>query len=262
MSSSLVEPGSEAPDENGTPVENAEVTETGGGHPAWNDVLGHIPPEFHPKIQPTLQSWDDNFKQVQEQFAPYKSFAESGVPAEDIQQALHIFGIINNDPKQFYEMTGKFLREQGILQDEEPVTQGQQEYQNEIQEEDDPRFKTYEDNMKIMAEALHGLYAEKNQAQEDRALDAELTRLREVHGDFDEQFVLNVAANNGGDLTKAIETYNGIVAKAVGTPRPGSGLPTPVAPGGAYPSQKVNPAELDSSGTKDLVVEFLKSRNG
>lgn len=247
-----------------------------GGNPAWQPILDKLPAGLHEMIRPELENWDrgvqEKFQQVQSRYAPFKDFVENGVSPEDIQRAMQVYSLLNNNPRALYDHMGqyyKFAQEQAAASGD----QGQQEFDE--YDLDDPegknsdtagiapeKFEQLERQQQIIAQVLYQEYQRKQQEAADAELEQELARLREEHGDFDEEFVIAVAAQTG-DLPGAVAKYNEIISRKVGAPRPGSDLPRVMTPGSSTPSTQVNPAELDSKGTRELIVEMLKAqRNG
>lgn len=250
---------------------------SGGGHPAWQEILDKLPGGLHDMIRPELEKWDrgvqERFQQVQSRYEPYKDILESGTPPEDIQRALQMYTLLNNNPRMLYDQMGQYYN---FATQAPSGGQGQQENVEEYDLDDEEssraqvaaangitpeKLQQLEQNQTILAQYLYKQHMEAQQAQEDAALEQELQALREKYGDFDEEFVVAVASHTG-DLEAAVNKFNEIKNRVAGAPRPGSNLPRPIQPGSSTPSTAVNPAELDSKGTRDLIVEFLKSRNG
>src|SRR5215510_13309568 len=75
---------------------------TGAINPAWNEMLGGIPSEYHSQVIPHLQKWDkgvnDRFQQVHSQYEGYRPFIENQVSPEDINFSMGLLNAINNDP--------------------------------------------------------------------------------------------------------------------------------------------------------------------
>lgn len=254
-------------DETGALVGNAEEASSessGGGHPAWKEILDTLPTSLHPIVTPALEKWDhgvqERFQQVQSKYDPYKQYVENNVNPQDIDKSLQIARMIETDPQGFYQRMGQYLNPKG-QQD-----QGQQEDEDDydISGEDapDPRLQTMEQNQQVLAQALQAIMQKEADQKAEAQLDADLKSLREKHGDFDEEFVLSYAASNGGDLNAAVGKYIQIVAGAKGAPAPGSNLPPVVSPSGATPSSAVDPASLNSKDTKNLVVNLLQQMHG
>lgn len=264
----------ETPVDNGGEAENSQ--ESGdGGHPAWEEILSgaEVPEAYKPLLRKTFQQWDEGVNkkfeelhQVQSQFEPYKPFIENNVEPQQLERAYQIMQMIEKNPEGFYQQMGDFYKfNQG--QTAQASGQGQQvddvdEYDISGEEETpDPRYQQLEQQQQLIAQALVQMHQKEENAAADRQLEAELAQLREERGEFDENFVLNVAANTNGDLKGAVDKYFEIVASVQGKPRPGSNFPKVVSPSSGTPQTPVNPAELDSRGTKDLALQVLQRMN-
>lgn len=253
-------------DETGNPVVddssvgNSEQQE-GQGHPAWKEVLDVLPTSLHPIVTPALSKWDqgvqERFQQVQSKYDPYNSFIENNIPPEQIEQSLELARMMREDPHGLYARMGEYF---SMGQND----QGQPE--NEEDEfdigDDNPEWAKakaeLEQNQKILAQGLQAMMQEKANAEAEAKLESDLKSLREKHGDFDEEFVLTYALNNGNSLEAGVKKYNELVGRLKGSPAPGSNLPTPIAPGGATPSSAVDPTTLNNQDTKSLVVNLLQ----
>lgn len=250
-------------DYSGAPVgnDNAPDDSAGGGHPAWKEVLDQIPDSLHPVVTPALQKWDtgvqQKIQQVQSQYAPYESLIEQGYEPDSVAKAMHVMNMIENNPQEFYSKMGEFYKfGQQSDQGREDVYDLGDDDENQI----DPRFAKLEEQQQIVAQGLYNIYQKEQEAAEDAALAQEIDRLKGEHGEFDEQFVLRLAATDG-NLEGAVKSYFDIVSKARSAPTPGSNLPNVIAPGGGTPSQNVNPADLNSKDTRSLVANLLAKMN-
>jgi hypothetical protein len=247
-----------------------------GINPAWNDLLNEIPSSLHHVVTPHLTKWDQGiqqkFQQIQQDtsvYEPYKDFVDNKVDPQSIQQALAVMGMLNDKPEQFFQEMQNFYsddpRFKGILK---PEGQGQQEFdlgedqqkqQQQYNLESDPRFQQLTQQQEIIANFLSTQVQQQEQAKEDAALDAELTAMTQKFGEFDEDYVLGLVSS-GIDLDKAVQRYKNIEAKFRQAPLPGSNLPPVVNPGGGVPSTAINPADLSSQDTKNLIASYLASQ--
>jgi hypothetical protein len=229
-------------------------------------LLGVLPSSLHSQVKPVLEKWDkgvqQRFEQVQSQYSPYKSFAEQQVSPNDIEVALGIAQQINDDPAKFFETYQEYLRGQGVQ-----VGQGQQQQQPSEPEFDlgeysqpdlsqDPRFQQLEQQQAAIAQWATSQYEQQIQAQADAQLDNDLKALHEKHGDFDESYVLGLALG-GVPLDAAVSKYNELVNNVRNAPTAGGQAPRVLTPGGGLPAERIDPAKLDSKGTRNLVAEIL-----
>lgn len=110
-----------------------------GGNPAWGEVLGVIPKEFHQQIMPHLQSWDQGVQQkfktlndTIKSFDGYKQFVDNRIAPNDLLAAYQVFQRINQQPLDIYNRLGEMLRQQGLLQEQQqqqPPAEGEEDQQ-------------------------------------------------------------------------------------------------------------------------------------
>lgn len=254
-----------------------QVQETSSeGHPAWESILSenNVPEAFKPMLRKTFQQWDEGVQakfqehqQVQSQFEPYKPFLENNIDPAQLERAYQVMHLIENDPRRFYDQMGQYYK-YAQQQQQAPSGQGQQdEFSDEYDlsgEEVDPykdKFEQIQQNQELIAKALYTQYQKEQEAQEDAELDKEVARLRSEKGDFDEQFVYNVAGANGGDLEAAVDKYFEIVAQVQGQQRPGANFPRVVSPSGGIPQTTINPADLSDEDSKKFAMQILSQLN-
>lgn len=245
------------------------VDNSGGGNPAWGELLGVLPEQLHPVVKPHLEKWDrgvqTRFEQVQSQFNPYKPFAEKGVQPHDIEVALAIADQINNDPQKFYGTLAQYLEQQGVDLGGQGQQNGNQPLEFDLgdgtdgQPEFDPRIAQFEQQQQAMAAWIQQQEQQRMEAEADRQLDEELAGLKEKHGDFDMQYVLSLAAGTGMPLEQAVQQYQNLVQNIRNTPTPGQQVPSVLPPGGGTPTENVNPAKLSSEGRQAVVQNMLRA---
>lgn len=229
------------------------------GHPAWQEILGAVPEMFHGQIRPTLEKWD---KGVQEQlektrgeWRDYQFIREAGIEPQTVQYALNIIQAMQNDPRAFYDSLGDYYKfsQQGAQQalvDEEST---------ELQDPYAAQLQKMQQDMETMARALYAQQQKEKQAQEDAALEKELSSLRTKYGEYDEQYVLGLMAN-GQDGESAVRAYKTLEGKLRGSNgQAAAQVPRIMGSGGGAPtSGAVDPRKLDASGRKALVAQMLE----
>ena len=249
-----------------------EDTGTGNeeGNPAWKDLLSAVPDSLHHVITPHLQKWDqgvqNRFQQLQQDnsvYEPYKEFVDQGVAPQDIQQAMAVMAMINDNPDQFYKEMQSFYKDDPRFAQQD-TSQGQQEsldlgeQQKQFDLSQDPNFQTIARQQEIIAQFLSGQVQDGEAQQADIALDKELAGLTTKYGQFDEDYVLGLA-NGGVDLEVAVQRYQNVISRTR-TPVPGSNLPTVVTPGGGIPSTAIDVAKIDRKGTRQLIADYLATQ--
>lgn len=248
---------------------SAIETETPSINPAWNDLLGVIPDAMHPLVTPHLRKWDDNFNKVQSTYAPYSELINSGTPYETVQNALNVMSVLDSNPRAVYDkMVETFGEEWGLNTNPAPVV-GAPSQDSAIGEEldfgaypgleNDPKFKELMQNQNTIASYLYNQQLEVDNAAADSALDAEIQGLVSKYGQFDEQYVLSLAAG-GMSLENAVIRYNSMVEGIRSTPRPGQSVPQIMPTAGSVPSNAIDVTDLNSQQTRQLALSYLKTQ--
>lgn len=228
----------------------------------YQQYLDMIPETARPLVEPAFKEWDASvtkrFQSLHSDYEPYKQFIDEYEPAA-IQQALAIVQQMDSDPQKFI---------QGVMQayelaQPEQGTQGNQQVEQIAPDPDDPynqRFSQMEEMLANMANMLLSNQQTEQQRQEDAQLEEILTGLKSKHGDFDEIYVLTLMSQ-GMDPDAAVgqfKTTIGEYAKALNAPA----AEAPVVVGGSsgVPTTPVQPGDMSSQDTKNLVIQYLEAQ--
>lgn len=192
--------GNEAETQTENTAEQAQETDsTAGINPAWNEMLSAVPQEFHPHLTSHLEKMDkgvqQRFTKVQQQFSPYKEFAELNVPASDISQALQIYQAINTQPRSVYD----YLQKQFNFGQEQ--SQGQQEAEQvedyDLSEENDltknPQFKAMAEKATRAEQFIQQVQQQERQKQIDAEVDNEAKAVQAKYPNIDMKAVATFA---------------------------------------------------------------------
>jgi len=244
----------------------------GNSNPAWNNLLGVIPQQFHSQVTPHLQQWDKNYsagiQKVHSEYAGYKPFKDAEVLPEQINNALLIMDALEEDPQKFAETMIQhyglqFVPGQG--QNGVPQQEGAEpEYNGNPPFElgNDPRFQRYSQMTENMAQMLVQQQQQMMEAEEDARLESDLAAARETHGDFDEDFVLQQMYFHGLDVNKAVEAWKQYNQNIITNYRsPGSKAPIISGGGGGVPSQVTSVRGLSGPDRRKLVADILQRAN-
>lgn len=258
---------------------------TPGINPAWEELLGSMPTSLHSQIIPHLQKWDSGvekrFATVQSQYEPYKALIEQQVDPGEAVAALRMAQMIAENPRDFYDRLGQhYGSEWGIGSGQGQAPNDADDYSLGDYEEEEgegeegfdlssnPLFKQLQEQQQTIAQFLAADLQRQQQAEEaklneeaDREVATAITTITEKYGNgkpLNENFVkatLSMAVQNNQTIEEAAEVVAGL-AGMNSRPAP----PTIMSPSGGVPLTQVNPADLDSKATKNLVMEILKSR--
>lgn len=235
-----------------------------GPNPAWNDVLSVIPAEYHEKITPHFQQWDQSAQQRIEQvnsrvkdFEPYQPFVEHGIDPSELENGLRLLYEINNNPQGVWDALGKAYNLAGEsggagASGEDPEPQYQ-----------DPRFGDLQQGLELVSQIVLNEQQAKVAAQADVELDRELSDLKSKHGDYDERYVLAMM-QSGMSGEQAIQSYQGLRNNLLqNNPRPFAPNVMGSSGGGTgYPSQAIDPTKLSPKDTRSLVAQMLAAEFG
>lgn len=232
----------------------------------WHQYLEPLPDSVRPLVEPVFKTWDADvtkrFQSLHSEYDPYKPVIDAWEP-DALQQVTAMFEAMQEDPAAFIAQVAEAygLTEQGTA--EQPQVQPVEDF-NQLPS--DPRLEQMEQIVTALAEAFVGQReqetAEQTAAQEDAQLESVLADLKERHGEYDETYVVSLIAQ-GVDPEQAVGMFKQTVSQwATKQNAPGQQAPQVVgAGGGGYPSQQVDPSQLDDKATRDLVVQLLAAAN-
>lgn len=223
----------------------------------WNDVLSGFPEdkraEFAPKIHEKLNEKLKTFEPLRQ----YEDFHKSGVGPDHIGTALQVMSTIENNPHQVYEMLGKYLNITP-KQAEEVVKDVKN---NQESDESDPRYEALQNQVNTLAQIALAKRNEEEQsalaAQQDRALEEELSNLKKQHGDFPEDEIIMRMLHKDLTAKQAFDEYAQFV-EGIQRRRP---APFVLGSGGAVPREPLDVKKLTGPQTKDVVAQMLQHAN-
>lgn len=239
----------------------------GNINPAWNDLLGVVPQQLHSQVTPHLQKWDQNFQtqiqKVHSQYEPWQPFVEQGVNPEDVSYGLNLVNAIANNPQEVLNALQEWVASENGQQGQLESTQQfqQQDPNTEFDITQHPQFQQLQGVVDSMAQIFLSQREQEQQAQEDQALDSDLAALREKYGDFDENYVLGVAASdpenfNEQSLEAAVQQFKQLEQNILsGRRQPG---PPILGSGGNAPNTNVDTRQLSSADRKAMAIQMLQ----
>ena len=242
------------------------------GHPAWDEILSTVPPEFHHLITPTLEKWDSGVqKKIQDlhsQIDPYREIIED-IDPEVVDMALKLAEAVQADPRAVYQQLAEAY---GFDSSEQGVT----EMENTMEDLFNDGSETAQlaaalaeqrsmlEQLQLERQAEVEAFAQAQEdAQLDELLDEYIDALHEEYGDFNDDFVITLMGN-GLDGEEAVQEFFSIVAEASGAQQQSSessSAPAVLGSGGNIPSSAVDPSKLNPSQTSELVAQLLAMEN-
>ena len=237
----------------GQPTPPGDVPLIEGLDSSWNEFVSAIPEDKRSEIGPKLKERVSAFEPLK----GYEDFHKSGVTPDKVGQALNLYSIIENNPKQVYDLIGESL---GIT-----AAQAKDVVEElEDADEDDPRFAEIA-SLKQQVETLVAIQlAQRDQqtaaqqaAEADKAVENELTSLKKKYGSEnvdEEQIIMRMIQKNQSaeDAYKEHQAY----VEQIRARRP---APTIMGGGGSVPNRAIDPTKLDNKATKNLVAQMLES---
>jgi hypothetical protein len=250
----------------------AEGTQQQQTQATWGEeFLKSLKDDQRQMMEPLVKQWDAGvtrrFQELQTQIAPFRPLLEAGVDPADVQNALQIYTLLDQNPQYLYQLLKTEL--EGAEGQEGAGVQGQQELQGEEGYELPPQVQQRLDQLQAVVEALAQQTIQSRQDQSAQQEDAELEQyldlLKQEKGDFDETYVLARMARgeSGADAVDAWNSMlqgrlNGAGQGSGAPPVPGSNLPPILSGGGAPPVTTENIGTAKDKDVQSLVVNLLK----
>jgi hypothetical protein len=245
-------------------VQGTETESASGPNPAWNDVLGVLPEQFHEAVTPHFQKWDqeaqkriESVNQQVQQFEPFKPFVENGISPTDLEQGLQLMYQLNANPQAVYNA----LAEAYGFNSQAPGNEVAEEETSEEQNFQDPRFDQLQQGLDLVAQTILQQENAKIEAQADAEIDAELAELKKQHPNISEEFALSLMVN-GFDVNQVGEHWQNVSQNILqSNPRPFAPSVMGTSSGGTgLPSQAIDPRKLDGKSTRDLVAQMVRAQ--
>jgi hypothetical protein len=236
-------------------------------NPAWSDLLGVVPEQLHSQVTPHLSKWDQNFQtkinEVHSQYEPWKPIIDQGATPDDVNYALGLLNALSENPQEVIKALSEWA---GAESSTEQQGQFNQTQQQQLDPNDPilshPKFQEMQKSMEAMAQILLSQREQEQQSQADQELEEDLSSLREKfkdRGEFDEEYVLTLAANSDKfdfkALESAVEKYYEKRDGILSTKRqPG---PPVLGSGAAIPAQMPDLKKATDAERRQIVASML-----
>lgn len=244
-----------------------------GGNPAWEEFYNAIPEDYRedvqPHVTPVLEKWDRNVQQRFESYKPYEKYVQNKVDPQVIDYAMNLLDTLNDHEGavQVYEQLGSYLESQGLIGQEDSPTDSETNQQNDNSDVDwdqlppavRQQIEQLQEGLSVLAQDRVQERQKQIEAEEDAALDAELKKLHETYGDFDDEWVL-VKMANGMDAEDAVKSYNEWLDNQLkARSRPQSGFKALGAGSGDFPAGagEFNPRKATGREVQDMIAQRL-----
>jgi len=253
--------------------ENPFSPNAGDGSSGLSDLgsgfLSKVDPADRPVVERYVKDWDrgvnERFQSLHNEYKPYKDL---GVPYDDIVSGLHFKTWIDNDPQGFLTTLAENLAKQNIdiadllgigVQQQPPSGSQVPEGWENLPEDFRNRFSQMEQMLQLVGETQIQTNQRSLEKQEDAEFDDYLQELRQVHGDYDEQFVTAMIAA-GYDGPEAVAMYQERYGNSQ-QPSPRPQL-TPLNGSGSVGHNGFDPTKATSKDVRSLVGQLLANAKG
>lgn len=255
-----------------------------GGKP-YDQYLQRIPEGLRPVVTPIFDEWDSNvtkqFQQYTEQlkgYEPYQGVFDQYEP-EAVQQAVGLAEQLSSreGAEQLFTQLASALGYEIDGQNASQPGGNNEGFENEDPAQNffsDPRFQSLEEGLGTIAQTLQQQQEQAQMREIQQEVEKELTDLRTQHKDLltgpdgkeNEaalDIILNIAAQNGGDLEGAFNSYRQAVGQqATAMNQPGRNAP--IVGGGAansMPSNVTDPAKWNPQQRKEAALAIVRANN-
>ena len=265
----------------------AEVGENpASGNPAWDDIRSSLDEFSFGKIEPHLKKFDaeaqkriENLNSQVKEVSWARELSEQGIDPERVTMALAMAERLDADPKEFYNLIGQHLQEQGLL-----TPETQEALDNATESEDDayipPHLKAQLEQMQQNQEQMRAYFEQQQQEEIQRQADMEVaSEIEELKAsnpnfdDFDVKQILNTAlqitqrnAQQGvqrvATLAEAAAEYQQMQQHILS--RQGGSAPRtlPVTGGGAPSQAPADPAKMSKQEFMQMIAQDVKNIQG
>lgn len=247
-------------------------------NPAWNDILSPVPQEFHGHLKEHLSKSDKYTQEVQQKFAPFKEFVESGVGRDDIDQSLQLAHLFQTNPRGVFDFLNTQYNyipvsapqqapagqnnSQGQTQSNEFDISGLETDNTEFDITKNPQFQQVANQAQLANQAVTQLQQERMEAQVNQQIQTEVTQLQQTFPHIPVQEVIKRAVANAS-ISGGREDLNA-AAKELDSmgwfKKPSTPAPPNLSGGGnrALPSSQVNPGAMTPKERTAHVAALLK----
>lgn len=147
--------------------------EDSGFNQAWAPLFEALPESLRnlEQVRTPLKEWDKNYQSLQEKYKPFESVPENYRNPEALNAAVNILENLNNNPhlvlSRLAEQLGVTFAEAKEIVDEVK----EQEPELEFSDDDDPRLKALNDQIRRQEERFNSFFEQQTQAEQERLVE-------------------------------------------------------------------------------------------
>jgi hypothetical protein len=190
-------------------------------NPAWKDILEPVPEEFHGHLRDHLSKTDKYVQEVQQKYAPYKSFEEQGLTRDQLEQSIQLANLFQTNPRgiaeylnnayNFFPTTQQGQQSQGQKQTNDDEFELGEKPNFDISQ--DPRFQQVQNQAQLAAQAVQQMQDMQLQQQVSQRVQTEVQQVTTQFPDIDRDLLIQTALgraaakgpNVEANLTEAAE---------------------------------------------------------
>lgn len=221
-------------------------------------ILNEIPEEDRSIVQKHIKTWDGNVtKKFQEYTGKLKPYEELG-SLEDVQAALEVIQLMNEDPLEFYNQITAALNQHGILKEDAPMTDFNLPEYEGLPEPVVQKIQQLEEMLSGTSSRFDEFMASQEEAKVMQQVDSLLSTLHNKHGEFDEDWVL-MQMSRGVAPDDAVKAFHSNVVQKYSSPRkPPAAL---LGGAGSVPSGQADFSKMTQQEKKAWAVQQLQALN-
>lgn len=236
----------------GQPTPPGDLPLIEGLDPGWNEFVSAIPEDRRAELGPKLKERVSSLTAPYEPLKPWEEFTKAGITPEQAKNAVDLYAVIENKPREVYDLLGKHL---GVSPQEVKEAVEEATESGDL----DPRIQTMQKQIETVAKLVMAqnqqTTQEKQVAQEEAALAKEMDNLKKKYSDVNEEEIMMRMYAKGLSAEDAYKDYDKF-ATSIRQRRP---APMILGGGGqAVPPKSIDPTKLDNKGTKDLVAQLMQ----
>lgn len=221
-------------------------------------ILEQIPEEDRTTVSKYVKTWDGNvtkkFQDYSDKLKPYETL---GSP-EEVQAALEVIQLMNEDPLEFYNQITVALNQHGILKEDKPMSDlGLPEYEG-LPEPVVQKIQQLEEMLSGQSSKFEEFMAAQEEKKVMEQVDSLLSTLHNKHGEFDEDWVL-MQMSRGISPDEAVAKFQKDVVQKYSSPRkPPLAL---LGGAGSVPSGQADFSKMTHEERKAWAVRQLQALN-
>jgi hypothetical protein len=261
----------------------AEGTESGlnnggtnGLNPEWNEALSAIPSEYHEKLIPHFQKWDngvnEKLQSATSTYEPYKEFADNNIDPEHLKASLNLAYALETDPEAVYKaLAAEFGNNESPNEGPPKETSTEDIDWDSLPPQAVEMLQKYPqltEQVNTMQEILMHQHEERQAKEEDAQLETMYKSMADSNplfaelnkdGKF-EPFVNGLIMSDYGEK-EILEAFEELIDHVRSYDRKPK-APVLLGSGGFMPEKAIRPRDMTEQQAKETALQMLKHMQG